>query len=243
MQGETVLITGGAKRLGRATALALAKNGFNIVVHYNESRAEAEFLLDELRTLGVSAWAIQAALSDAGSCTALLEACREAVGDVHHLVNNASIFPADTLDEITTASLESSLSINTMVPFVLSIGLKDAGSLRSVTHFLDTRIVDYDANHVSYHLSKRALMSLTSIMALEWAPEVRVNAVAPGLILPPEGEAEDYLEKLAHTNPLQAVGDTGDISDTILFLINSKFVTGQIIYVDGGRHLKGRVYE
>ena len=243
MQGETVLITGGAKRLGRATALALAKNGFDIIVHYNESHEEAESLLDELTALGISARAIHAALSGAESCAALLESCRDAAGSVHHLVNNASIFSADTLDEITITSLESNMSINTIVPLILSKGLKAAGSLRSVTHLLDTRIVDYDANHVSYHLSKRALMSLTSMMALEWAPEVRVNAVAPGLILPPEGEDEDYLQGLAHTNPLEAVGTEQDISDTIVFLINSTFITGQIIYVDGGRHLRGRVYE
>ncbi|MFP6598296.1 MAG: SDR family oxidoreductase [Candidatus Hydrogenedentota bacterium] len=243
MQGETVLITGGAKRLGRATALTLAKSGFDIVVHYNESREEAESLVDELGALGISACAIQATLSDADSCAELLESCRDAAGDIHHLVNNAAIFPSDTLDELSMAFLESNLSINTMVPFLLSKGLRDAGSLRSVVHLLDTRITDYDAKHVSYHLSKRALMSLISMMALEWAPEVRVNAVAPGLILPPEGEEEDYLQALAHTNPLQAVGDAQDIADTVLFLLNSHFITGEIIYVDGGRHLKGRVYE
>jgi NAD(P)-dependent dehydrogenase (short-subunit alcohol dehydrogenase family) len=130
-----------------------------------------------------------------------------------------------------------------MVPFFLSKGLKDSGNLLSVVNLLDTRIQDYDKNHVSYHLSKRGLMSLTKMTALEWAPQVRVNAVAPGLILVPEGEGEDYLKKLANTNPMQTVGNVGNITDAILFLIRNEFVTGQIIYVDGGRHLKGRVYE
>lgn len=243
MQGETVLITGGAKRLGRATALAMAQCGFNVLVHYNESRDEAESLLEELHTLDVSAWIVQGVLSDANSCSELLESCREVTGTIEHLVNNASIFPDNTLEELTMTSLESNMAINTLAPFILSKGLKDAGSLKTVTNLLDTRIVDYDKNHVSYHLSKRALMSLTSMMALEWAPDVRVNAVAPGLILPPEDKDESYLQGLAHTNPLQTVGTEKDISDAILFLINSTFVTGQIIYIDGGRHLKGRVYE
>jgi len=243
MQGETVLITGGAKRLGRAAALNLAENGYHVVIHYNTSSQEAAALIDLLSAFAISACSVQGSLSTSDSCTVFLENCRNTAGPVHHLVNNAAVFPEDTLEEITIQSLESNFTVNTVAPLMISKKLREAGTLNSVTNLLDTRIVDYDKKHVSYHLSKRALMSLTSMMALEWAPEVRVNAVAPGLILQPEGEDTDYLQKLAHTNPLNTIGNENDISEAILYLIKSSFVTGQIIYVDGGRHLKGRVYE
>lgn len=243
MQRETVLITGSARRLGRAIALDLAKHGYDIVVHYDRSADDAASLCVELRELGRSAWLVQADLSEAESCKQIAETCRADVGPVHHLVNSASIFPEDTLNDLTRESLDSNLAINTMAPFTLSKLLHESGNLKTVTNLLDTRVVDYDKNHVSYHLSKRALMSLTAMMALEWAPNLRVNAVAPGLILPPEGKDREFLEALAHTNPLQTVGAEIDITSAVRFLIASTFITGQIIYVDGGRHLKGRVYE
>jgi len=243
MHGETVLITGGARRIGRAIAVSMAGQGFDVAIHYNQSRDAAMSLIDELRALGVTACAVQGELGNAEGCAAFLGSCGKAAGPVHHLVNNAFIFPTDTLDEFTAESLASNHAINTMAPFILSSALKDAGTLRSVTNLLDARVTDYDHKHVSYHLSKRALMALTSMMALEWAPGVRVNAVAPGLILPPEGENEEYLAALANSNPLQKVGNEYDVCDAVAYLINSTFVTGQIMYVDGGRHLKGRVYE
>ncbi|MCH7709078.1 MAG: SDR family oxidoreductase [Myxococcales bacterium] len=107
---------------------------------------------------------------------------------------------------------------------------------------MDTRITDYDKSHVSYHLSKRMLFSMTRMMALEFAPKVRVNAIAPGLILPPEGKDETYLQDLARSNPLLAYGGPGDVVEAVLFLLQGRFVTGQVLYVDGGRHLLGGVY-
>jgi pteridine reductase len=104
---------------------------------------------------------------------------------------------------------------------------------------LDTRVAGYDRQHVAYHLSKQMLCTLTRMMAVEFAPRIRVNAVAPGLILPPEGKGMDYLEGLKGTNPLNQYGSAEDISAAAVFLIGSAFITGQGIHVDGGRHLKG----
>ena len=243
MLGETVLITGAARRLGRATALSLASQGVNVVVHYHHSAEDAHTLVGELIEMDVKAWAIQADLSDLASCGRLVEEAQQTAGAIHHLVNNASIFPSDTLGTVTPELLESNIAIHAQAPYILAKGLREAGHLKTITNLLDTRIVDYDKEHVSYHLSKRMLMSLNSMMALEWTPEVRVNAVAPGLILPPEGLGQEYLEERAHTNPLNTVGCEEDITSAIVFLMNSRFITGEIIYVDGGRHLKGRVYE
>ena len=111
-----------------------------------------------------------------------------------------------------------------------------------IVNFLDTRIEDYDRKHAAYHLSKRMLYTLTRMMAIEFAPLVRVNAVAPGLILPPPGKDESYLAQLAHTNPLGRYGDPSHIVEAVLFLVRNDFVTGQVVFVDGGRHLKGKMY-
>jgi hypothetical protein len=107
---------------------------------------------------------------------------------------------------------------------------------------LDTRAFDHDPRHFAYHLSKRTLFSLTRIMAAEFAPKIQVNAIASGLILPPEGKDESYLASLAHTNPMQRYGGPRDITEAVLFLLRSTFITGQVIHVDGGRHLKGAFY-
>jgi NAD(P)-dependent dehydrogenase (short-subunit alcohol dehydrogenase family) len=107
-----------------------------------------------------------------------------------------------------------------------------------VINLLDTRIVGYDWSHVGYILSKDILYKLTRMAAIEFAPHVTVNAVAPGLILPPPGKNEDYLNRLANTVPLQKHGKAADIVDAIIYLVKSEYITGQVIYVDGGRHLK-----
>ncbi|MFW6158915.1 MAG: SDR family oxidoreductase, partial [Planctomycetota bacterium] len=112
----------------------------------------------------------------------------------------------------------------------------------AIVNFLDTRVVAYDREHVAYHLSKRMLFSLTRMMALEFAPAVRVNAVAPGLILPPPGRDRAYLERLKSSNPLNRVGTLGQVTEAVLFLLGNEFVTGQVVFVDGGQHMNGRTY-
>ncbi len=112
-----------------------------------------------------------------------------------------------------------------------------------VVNFLDTMIRDYDKKHVPYHVSKKVLQDLTRMMAVEYAPKLRVNAVAPGLVLPPLGKDESYLERLKHTNPLQSYGSGEQIAHAVVFLLTNEFITGQCIYVDGGRNLRGAMYE
>ena len=108
---------------------------------------------------------------------------------------------------------------------------------------LDTMVMDYDKKHLPYHLSKRTLQTLTRIMAMEFAPAIRVNAVAPGLILPPAGKGLEYLEQLVSSNPLHRYGGPEDIVQAVFYLLGAEFVTGQTLFVDGGRHLRGSMYE
>ncbi|NQV31372.1 MAG: SDR family oxidoreductase, partial [Phycisphaeraceae bacterium] len=129
-------------------------------------------------------------------------------------------------------------------PLALSRAFAAQGQLTSghIINMLDSRVQDYYKLHVPYHLSKRSLLALTRMLAIELAPGVAVNAVAPGLILAPEGKGDEYLQALAHTNPLNRSGGPQDICEAVLFLLRSEFITGQIIYVDGGRHMKGHMY-
>lgn len=242
LSGRTALVTGAGRRLGRAIALALADAGVNIVAHYNASRDEAEGLAGQVRRLGRKAWTIRADLARPEEATGLVGKARDLAGGFEILVNSASIFPTDTLKDATLESIVLNQQINALAPLVLGRQFAAAGGSGDIVNMLDTRAFDADPQHFSYHLSKRTLFTLTRIMAVEFAPKIRVNAVAPGLILPPEGKDESYLAGLAHTNPLQRYGSPDDVSEAIMFLLRSDFVTGQVIFVDGGRHLKGAFY-
>ena len=144
--------------------------------------------------------------------------------------------------DFSLKDLEDNVQVNAISPLLIGRSFAKQGCEGAVVNFLDTRITEYDSGHAAYHLSKRMLFTLTRMMALEFAPSVRVNAIAPGLILPPPGEDVLYLQKLAPTNPLNRIGSPESITDAVLFLLNSEFVTGQVIFVDGGYHIKGNVY-
>jgi pteridine reductase len=242
LSGRTALVTGAAKRLGRATALALARAGADMIVHYRSSTAEAEAAAAEIRSAGRRAWAIRADLAEPAEAERLMQQALQAAGAVDILVNSASIFPKDTVLDFALESLARNVQVNAAAPLQLCRAFAAQHRPGHIVNFLDSRIVDYDATHAAYHLSKRMLFTLTRMLALELAPEIRVNAVAPGLILPPPGEDDGYLAAQAHTNPLNRHGSAEDITDAVLFLVRSRFLTGQVLFVDGGRHMKGRVY-
>ena len=242
LRGHTILITGAARRLGRTVALALAKRGARIVAHYHTSTAEAERLVGEIEAIGSKAWALAGNLGHAEGPERLFAQVLEISGSVDVLINSASIYSEEGIDDLTPESLTANVNVNALAPFLLSRAFAHQDRAGSIVNFLDTRILDYDSRHVSYHLSKRMLFSMTRMMAMEFAPKVRVNAIAPGLILPPAGQDESYLKELAPTNPLNTYGKPGDIVEAVLFLLQSPFITGQVIYVDGGRHMLGGGY-
>ncbi len=243
LAGKTALVTGAAKRLGRAMATALAREGVHVVLHYHQSKETAGALRDELTTLGVSSWLVRTDLSDARQTEDLFRMAVEQAGPIDILVNNASIFDEDTIWDATEDSLQRNLQIQSLSPLILARGLARQNRAAQVVNLLDTRVTVYDRKHASYHLSKRMLLTLTRMLALELAPSITVNAIAPGLILPPAGEDESYLKRLAHCNPLNRHGDPADITEALLYLLRSRFVTGQVIYVDGGYHMKGHMYD
>lgn len=242
LNGRTALVTGGAKRIGRAVCEALARAGANVAIHYRTSDADAESLAEALRAAGREAWTVRADLDETAQAEGLLQQAVESAGQVDILVNSAAIFPRGTLMDLSFEDLERSFRVNAYAPFALARAFARQELKGSIINILDNRIVLGDPQHVPYHLSKRALFALTRMLAMELAPDVRVNAVAPGLILPPPGEDESYLRRTASANPLQRWGSPEQVAAAVLFLVRTDFVTGQVLFIDGGQHMKGALY-
>jgi len=237
IQGKTALITGAAKRIGRVTALALAAEGVNVIVHYDHSAADAVELSRELTNAGVRSWTLQADFSTPKGYETLIARALQEAEHVDILINNASIFPQDTLESLDFTEVTENLRVNAWAPFTLCRAFADQVGQGKIVNMLDSRICGYDWAHVGYVLSKHMLHVLTRMMALEFAPSITVNSVAPGLILPPPGKDMRYLERLTETVPLKRHGTPQDIADAIVYLVKSAFLTGEVIFVDGGRHL------
>jgi len=242
ISGQTALITGAAKRLGRAAATALARAGANVVVHYGTSADAAEDLAAALKTMGAQAWTLQADLAEPGACASIVDRAVETAGPLDILVNSASIFPSHRWDGFERDTLEENVTINAWAPFVLSKAFYEQARPGAIINMLDTMIEDYDRTHVPYHLSKRMLFTMTRLCAVEFAPRVRVNGVAPGLVLPPPGQDASYLIERRESNLLKRIGSPEGIAEAIVFLARGGFITGQVLYVDGGRHLLGKMY-
>ena len=243
LTGRTELVTGAAKRLGRTISLALAQSGVRLLVHYNRSSQEALALCEKIQQAGGAAWPVCGNLSEPDQAEAVFREAVAKAGPIDILVNNASIFERDTLWEATDQSIRRNLHIHAVAPLILARQFARQGGEGHIVNLLDTRITVYDKEHASYHISKRMLLTLTRMLAQELAPKIAVNAVAPGLILPPEGQDESYLKKLVHTNPLHRHGEAADIVQAVLFLLRSRFITGQVIFVYGGYHMKGHMYD
>jgi pteridine reductase len=237
--GRVALITGAGVRVGRAIALGLAEQGADIIVHYNASAAEAEDVAASIRSLGRRAVALPADLSDIEQVVALFPRATEALGTVDILVNSASIFQRGTLDSTTVEDWDRHLDINLRAPFFLSQAFRaqlPAGMRGHIVNIADWRAVRPGTQYVAYTLSKSALVTLTLSLALGLAPDIQVNALAPGAILPPP-EDDGYFQRLAERLPLRHTGKPQDVVDAVLYLLRSDFVTGEVLYVTGGEHL------
>jgi NAD(P)-dependent dehydrogenase (short-subunit alcohol dehydrogenase family) len=245
---RTYLITGAANRIGRGLALGLPRQSDTMIIHYNSSETAAKQLSQEINGRGVKSYTIAADLESSDQVKNLLSKAWQLSGPIDVLINSASIFEEGRLSEISMDDIHRNMMVNALAPFLLSRSFIEMNKNRQspvlpvIINFLDSRITDYDRQHAAYHLAKRTLFTLTKMMALEFAPGVRVNAVAPGLILPPRGKDRSYLEQLKSSNPLNSIGEVDQIVDAVRFLVNNEFITGQVIYVDGGRHLTGNVY-
>jgi NAD(P)-dependent dehydrogenase (short-subunit alcohol dehydrogenase family) len=236
---KTAIITGGAKNIGRYISLACAENGMNVVVHYNKSKKDAEQLVKKLKQKNVNAWALKANLSNSLECINLIKKSKSLCNNtLYLLVNNASIFPKKNLDKITFRDIIDNVKINSFAPLILSRSFAKNVEDGHIVNILDARIAGIDKNHAAYILSKHLFCAITKICAMEYAPKIRVNAVSPGLIVDENiKKLNKYLNKLKENIPLKTHGTPQDIANCVIFLAKSSFITGQIIFTDGGRHL------
>lgn len=233
----TALITGGGKRIGRAIALRLADLGFNIALHYNSSREDAERVAAEVQHAGVRCQLFRCDFADVDAVFQLMESVADACPDLSILVNNASIFERGPLLETDSTLFDRHFHINFRAPFFLTRDLARRCERGHVINLVDTKINRNADVYFAYTLTKKALYEFTKMAAVQLGPHFRVNAVGPGLVLPPPGEDESYLAKQASSIPLRRHGDATSVCDAIAYLVENTFITGQVIYVDGGQHL------
>lgn len=236
---STALITGAAKRVGKALALHLAGQGWNIAIHYNTSTVEARRFCDEL----VSSFPNQqfelfkADLNRADEVEMIIPQVVRKFSGIDLLINNASVFEPASLEETTTAFLERQMNVNFTAPFILCRNFAHTCQFGVIINFVDTRIVNNKSNFAAYSISKKALWELTKMAALEFGPGVRVNAIAPGLTLPPEEKDEDYLLKLAGNIAMKRPGGLAPILKSLDYILNNDYLTGQLLFCDGGENL------
>jgi hypothetical protein len=238
LQGSVALVTGASRRMGHAIAIALAEEGVHIVAHDRRGlEPETIKVCDEVIECGMKAWRVIADLEKPEEYETLIARALKTAGSLDIVINNASIFSPSGLMDVEFRDLTRHMQVNAWAPFFISREFARIVGRGKIINLLDTKIRGYDQAHVAYILSKHMLSVLTRMCALEFAPDITVNAVAPGLILPPPGKDESYLEQLSHAVPLRRHGGPKDIADAVLYLLKSDFVTGQVIFVDGGRHL------
>jgi hypothetical protein len=235
--GKTALITGAARRIGRSIAMRLASDGVNIVIHYRNSLKEAESLAEDLEKVRVKCWLVHSDFEKRAEYENLIDEAIKHSGQLDFLINSASIFPSGTAADISWNEFLRNVLINAWVPFYLGRSFSMRCRKGVIINILDSRIRGYDSKHMAYIMSKKILMDFTKIMALEYAPDIRVNAIAPGLILPPSGKDAKYLDKLIKRVPLKRHGDVANIAETVIFLLKNDFITGETVYIDGAMSL------
>ncbi|CAD6539360.1 SDR family oxidoreductase [Paraburkholderia metrosideri] len=241
-----VLITGAARRIGRALALGFAARGWDVAVHYGESREAADEVVAEITALGRRAVALQAELGDEAQVERLLPDCIAALGRPACIVNNASRFEEDTAYNVGYELLLKLTAMNLGAPLVLARMLFDATpeaartdeSQRGVViNVLDQKLYNMNPDYLSYTLSKAALQTATVALAQALAPKVRVVGLAPGLTLQSGDQTQDGFEAAHRTTPLGRASRPGDIVAAALYLADAAGVTGTTLVVDGGQHL------
>lgn len=242
LTNKVALVTGGAIRVGRAIALALAREGCHLFIHYGRSAAEAVQTQAEAATYGVQAAIHAADLTDAAQTLGVLPAALQQFGRVDILINSAAIFPEDDRFDKTDLGLWNQLfNINLRAPFLLSQAfaaqIPDDG-MGKIINIIDARVRRPAPDHFVYRLTKGALWQMTEMMAHELAPCITVNAVALGAILPPPGKDHSYLDTLAQTRvPLKRAGNAEIVAENVLHLLEHDFLTGVVIPIDGGEFL------
>jgi NAD(P)-dependent dehydrogenase (short-subunit alcohol dehydrogenase family) len=237
---KAALVTGAARRIGRAIALALHHAGYVIAIQANRSVAEAQALRDEIVRTGGRAAVVRADLSDHVETAGLVTAAAGAIGPLTLLVNNASTFEPDAIGALEAERFDRQFAVNLRAPLFLAEAFAAQaknGANASIVNILDQRVFKLTPHFVSYTLAKSALHSATRMLAQALAPNVRVNAVAPGPTIASARQHADDFAKQAAAVPLGHGPSAEEIADAVVYLANARSVTGATLVVDGGQHL------
>jgi NAD(P)-dependent dehydrogenase (short-subunit alcohol dehydrogenase family) len=241
MLPATALVTGGARRIGRAIALELARAGFDIALHYRQSHDDARAACLAVEAIGGRAIAFAADLADEAQCEALVPQALERFGRLDVVVNNASLFDYDDVDGFTYASLQRHLAANTAPAVILARALRrhlDArGGSGVVVNLLDQKLSNPNPDYLSYTLSKAALDAATTMLALALAPALRVAAVAPGVTLPSGAMSDDEFARAHAMTPLRRGTTPEEVARAVRFIVETPSISGTTLVVDGGQHL------
>jgi NAD(P)-dependent dehydrogenase (short-subunit alcohol dehydrogenase family) len=238
MGTKAALITGSARRIGRAIAAHLAREGWDIGIHYNTSREEAQSLADDVKAAGVDCRLYPANLNDPATADPLAKACLADFPHTRLLVNSASIFKKDTVATLNPALWDEHLRINALAPILLTRAFhRFCPQQHCVINMLDQKVANATPDFFSYTISKLALHNATRMLAMSLWPKTRVNGIAPGLVLRSGDQTEEQFKAVHSRTPLGIGPSLQEICQAVVLLADTPSITGQVITIDGGRHL------
>jgi pteridine reductase len=240
LHNRVALVTGAGHRVGRAIALALGARGMRVAVHYNAAASGASETVQQIRAAGGEADSFAADLTQADAAGPLISAVAEKLGGLDVLVNSAAVMVRTPFGEVTPEQWDHIMALNLRAPFFLA---QAAAPLLRASHGVIVNIADLAAfetwpGYLPHGISKSGVVHLTRSLARVMAPEVRVAGIAPGTVLLPDNWDADAAEHLRQTTPLERSGSPADVTSTVLFILDSDYLTGETIIVDGGRHVR-----
>lgn len=244
LSDQIAVVTGAAHRVGKAIAVELARAGVNIVIHYNSAEPEqVRDTVQEIKSLGVDTLAVQADLSKPEGIETLFSTVREHHGKLDILVNSASVFPKGDLLEVSLEEWQQTLDVNLTAPFLctqaaVKMMREKTPPVGAIVNILDRGATSPWPERPHHGISKAGLWMLTQTSAMNFAPDIRVNAVLPGPVMAPPGMAETRWQEIGETQTLiKRTGDASDVARAVVFLIREDFITGAMLHVNGGEHL------
>lgn len=240
ISGRSVLVTGGAHRVGRALSVALADAGMRVAINYNAASAEADALVRELSAKGHDCRGYQADLTQPDAPRSLVESVTRDFGGLDVLINSAAVMRRTPVDDVTVAEWDSMFALNLRAPFFLAQAARP--HLRSargcIVNLADLAAFETWPEYIPHGISKAGVVQMTRALARAFAPDVRVNAIAPGAVLLPDDWDDAARAHFATTTPLRRIGSPNDVVEAMLYLLRADYVTGDTLLVDGGRHVR-----
>jgi len=240
ISGRIALVTGGAHRVGRALSVALARAGMRVAINYNSASAEADALVRELSADGHDCRAYEADLTQPDAPQSLVESVTRDFGGLDVLVNSAAVMRRTPVDDITVAEWDSMFALNLRAPFFLAQAARPylRNAKGCIVNLADLAAFETWPEYIPHGISKAGVVQMTRALARAFAPDVRVNAIAPGAVLLPDSWDDATRAHFAATTPLHRIGSPNDVAEAMMYLTRSDYVTGDTLLVDGGRHVR-----